>query len=222
MVTGYLIIYNIFQISVIQDIQSYGQLKTLEQQRRQIKKIIKQTGITFVCVRYPHWPDYWLFIGRALVPALMNGTTYTSEAGVVVTVNPLIFIGSAIFAFATVYISVRKPAKIAGSVSPIEAIRYTENDAGAFQTKKHLAVKKSTSGAKIHRMALANLGRNPETNNPCNRVYDIELVLFNTVFTLSSGFDIDKYVEKFLNKGFYHFFCGLFQLQFRPHRNILV
>ena len=88
------------------------------------------------------------FIGRALVPALMNGTTYTSEAGVVVTVNPLIFIGSAIFAFATVYISVRKPAKIAGTVSPIEAIRYTENDAGAFQTKKRLAVKKSTAAQK--------------------------------------------------------------------------
>ena len=30
----------------------------------------------------------------------------------------------------------------------------------------------------------------------------LSLVLFNTVFTLSSGFDIDKYVEKFLNKDF--------------------
>ena len=30
----------------------------------------------------------------------------------------------------------------------------------------------------------------------------LSLVLFNTVYTLSSGFDIDKYVEKFLNKDF--------------------
>lgn len=42
MATGYLIIYNIFQISVIQDIQSYGQLKTLGTTRRQIKKIINK------------------------------------------------------------------------------------------------------------------------------------------------------------------------------------
>lgn len=34
---GYLIIYNIFQISVIQDIQSYGQLKTLGTTRRRSK-----------------------------------------------------------------------------------------------------------------------------------------------------------------------------------------
>ena len=39
-VTGYLIIYNIFQISVIQDIQSYGQLKTLGTTKRQIKRLI--------------------------------------------------------------------------------------------------------------------------------------------------------------------------------------
>lgn len=37
-VTGYLIIYNIFQISVIQDIQAYGQLKTLGTTKRQIKR----------------------------------------------------------------------------------------------------------------------------------------------------------------------------------------
>ena len=108
MATGYLIIYNIFQISVIQDIQSYGQLKTLGTTRRQIKKIINKQAILLSAVGIPIGLIIGFLIGRALVPALMNGTTYTSEAGVVVTVNPLIFIGSAIFAFVTVYISVRK------------------------------------------------------------------------------------------------------------------
>lgn len=202
MATGYLIIYNIFQISVTQDIQSYGQLKTLGTTRRQIKKIINKQAILLSAVGIPIGLIIGFLIGRALVPALMNGTTYTSEAGVVVTVNPLIFIGSAIFAFVTVYISVRKPAKIAGAISPIEAIRYTENDAGAFQTKKRLATKKSTGGAKIHRMALANLGRNRKRTVLVIVSMTLSLVLFNTVFTLSSGFDIDKYVEKFLNKDF--------------------
>ena len=85
--------------------------------------------------------------------------------------------------------------KIAGAISPIEAIRYTENDAGAFQTKKRLAVKKSTGGTKIHRMALANLGRNRKRTVLVIVSMTLSLVLFNTVFTLSSGFDIDKYVE---------------------------
>ena len=202
MATGYLIIYNIFQISVIQDIQSYGQLKTLGTTRRQIKKIINKQALLLSAIGIPIGLIIGFFIGRALVPALMNGTTYTSDAGVVVTVNPLIFMGSAIFAFVTVYISVRKPAKIAGTISPIEAVRYTENDAGAFQAKKRLDVKKSTSGAKIHRMALANLGRNRKRTILVIVSMTLSLVLFNTIFTLSSGFDIDKYVEKFLNKDF--------------------
>ena len=98
-------------------------------------------------------------------------------------------------------ISVNKPAKIAGSVSPIEAIRYTENDTAAFQGKK-TADKKSIHGAKIHRMALSNLGRNKKRTILVIISMTLSLVLFNTVFTLASGFDVEKYVEKFVNKDF--------------------
>lgn len=104
----------------------------------------------------------------------MDGTTYASDAGVVVTVNPLIFIGSAIFAFVTVYISVRKPAKIAGTVSPIEAIRYTENDAGAFHAKKKSAVKNQPA-AQNPSDGTGKFRAKSETDNPCNRVHDFEL-----------------------------------------------
>lgn len=221
MATGYLIIYNIFQISVIQDIQSYGQLKTLGTTKRQIKKIINKQALLLSLIGIPIGLIIGFFVGRALVPALMDGTTYASDAGVVVTVNPLIFIGSAIFAFVTVYISVRKPAKIAGTVSPIEAIRYTENDAGAFHAKKKSAVKKSTSGAKIHRMALANLGRNRKRTILVIVSMTLSLVLFNTVFTLSSGFDIDKYVEKFLNKDFIISSTDYFNYNFRRSETYL-
>ena len=141
------------------------------------------------------------FVGRALVPFLMNGTVYAPDAGVKVTATPVIFIGAALFALVTVIISVNKPAQIAGSVSPIEAIRYTENDATAFQGKK-TSNKKSIHGAKIHRMALSNLGRNKKRTILVIISMTLSLVLFNTVFTLASGFDVEKYVEKFVNKDF--------------------
>jgi putative ABC transport system permease protein len=211
--TGYLIIYNIFQISVIQDIQSYGQLKTLGTTRRQIKKLISKQVMRLSCIGIPIGLLIGFFIGRSLVPFLMNGTAYTAAAGIKVSVNPLIFIGSAIFAWITVYISVRKPAKIAGTVSPVEAIRYTENDASAFKGKKAIT-KKSTHGAQIHRMALANLGRNKKRTILVIVSMTLSLVLFNTVFTLSSGFDIDKYVSKFLNKDFIISSADYFQYRF--------
>ena len=211
-VTGYLIIYNIFQISVIQDIQSYGQLKTLGTTKRQIKRLINRQALRLSLIGIPIGLLVGFFIGRALVPFLMNGTSYTADAGVKVTVNPLIFIGSAAFALFTVFVSVRKPAKIAGTVSAIEAIRYTENDTAAFGTRR-AKDKKSTHGAKLHFMALANLGRNRKRTVLVIVSMTLSLVLFNTVFTLSGGFDIDKYIAKFMDTDFVISNAEFFQYQ---------
>ena len=52
------------------------------------------------------------------------------------------------------FISTRKPAKKAAKISPLEAIRYTEQNA----YKKRSA--KRTNGVKLSRMAFSNLGRN--------------------------------------------------------------
>lgn len=199
--TGYLIIHNIFQISVMQDIRSYGQLKTLGATRRQIRRLINHQALWLCVVGIPIGLLSGFFIGRALVPFLMNGTIYSTDAGIKVTVNPLIFIGSALFSLVTVWTSIRKPARIAGSVSPIEAIRYTENDPSAFG-KHGAGEKRTTHGAKLHFMALANLGRNRKRTVLVIVSMTLSLVLFNTVFTLSRGFDIDKYVAKFLDADF--------------------
>ena len=211
-VTGYLIIYNIFQISVIQEIQSYGQLKTLGTTKRQIKRLINRQALRLSLIGIPIGLLAGFFIGRALVPFLMNGTVYTADAGIKVTVNPLIFIGSATFALFTVFVSVRKPAKIAGTVSAIEAIRYTENDTAAFG-KRRAKDKKSTHGAKLHFMALANLGRNRKRTVLVIVSMTLSLVLFNTVFTLSGGFDIDKYIAKFMDTDFVISNAEFFQYQ---------
>ena len=211
-VTGYLIIYNIFQISVIQDIQSYGQLKTLGTTKRQIRRLINRQAFRLSFIGIPIGLLVGFFVGRALVPFLMNGTVYTADAGTKVTANPLIFIGSSAFALFTVFVSVRKPAKIAGAVSAIEAIRYTENDTAAFG-KRRAKDKKSTHGAKLHFMALANLGRNCKRTVLVIVSMTLSLVLFNTVFTLSSGFDIDKYIAKFMDTDFVISNADFFQYQ---------
>ena len=43
--TGYLIIYNIFQISVVRDIRFYGLLKTIGTTGKQIKKVIRRQAL---------------------------------------------------------------------------------------------------------------------------------------------------------------------------------
>ncbi len=219
-VTGYLIIYNIFQISVIQDIQSYGQLKTLGTTKRQLKRLISRQALRLSLIGIPIGLLVGFFIGRALVPFLMNGTIYTANAGIKVTVNPLIFIASSAFALFTIFVSVHKPAKIASMVSAIVAIRYTENDAAAFGKHKNKD-KKTTHGAKLHFMALANLSRNRKRTVLVIVSMTLSLILFNTVFTLSRGFDIDKYISKFLDTDFVISTANYFQFQFEKSENDL-
>lgn len=189
--TGYLIIYNIFQISVIKDIRFYGLLKTIGTTGRQVKKIIRRQALILSCIGIPIGLIAGYFIGISVVPLIMNQSSY---AGAVFTTsaNPIIFVGSTIFALITIVISTAKPGHIAASVSPVEAVRYTDNT----NTKKKK--RKSRGGAKISGMAAANLGRNKKRTILVVVSMSLSLVLFNTIYTMSLGFDMDKFLATFV------------------------
>lgn len=194
--TGYLIIYNIFQISVIRDIRFYGLLKTIGTTGKQIRRIIRRQALILSAIGIPIGLFIGFFIGKSLVPLLMNNSSYAGSA-VSVSPNPYIFIGAAIFAIVTVLISTFKPGRIAAAVSPVEAVRYTEGN------KKHTyKLKKTTDGGKMSRMALANLGRNHKRTILVVISLSLSIVLLNTVFTLSQSIDMDKYLSKFVDTDF--------------------
>ena len=81
-----------------------------------------------------------------------------SDVGTKVSFSPFILIGAAIFTFITVMIASMKPAKIAGSVSPIAAIQYT-----AASTK---SIARNCSKMKLSRMAWNNFFRNAKSTTP--------------------------------------------------------
>lgn len=189
--TGYLIIYNIFQISVIKDIRFYGLLKTIGTTGRQVKKIIRRQALILSCIGIPIGLVAGYFIGTSIVPLIMNQSSY---AGAVFTTsaNPFIFVGSTIFALVTVAVSTSKPGRIAAGVSPVEAVRYTDN----INTGKKK--RKSRGGAKIGGMAAANLGRNKKRTTLVVISMSLSLVMFNTIYTMSLGFDMDKFLSTFV------------------------
>ncbi len=227
--TGYLIIYNIFQISVVRDIRFYGLLKTIGTTGKQIKKLIRRQALLLACIGIPIGLIAGYLIGCGLVPVITKSILIDGEAYVASTsANPLIFIGSAIFSFLTVGISTEKPGKIAARVSPVEAVRFTEGNGGrrvrlkkgrtdAAANKKegkpegHRAVKgeNRTGGkkriffrSKMSSMAAANLGRDKKRTLLVVLSMALSLVLFNTIYTFSIGFDMDKYLSKFLESDF--------------------
>ena len=123
--TGYLIIYNIFQISVIKDIRFYGLLKTIGTTGKQIRKLIRRQALILSCIGIPIGLILGYLIGCKIVPIIMDQSFYAGN-GYETSANPLIFIGSTLFALITVLISTSKPGRIAAKVSPVEAVRYAE------------------------------------------------------------------------------------------------
>lgn len=195
--TGYLIIYNIFQISVTRDIRFYGLLKTIGTTGRQIRTIIRRQAVILSCIGIPIGLIAGFLIGTAVVPMIMNNSFYASPT-YTTSANPVIFVGSTVFALVTVAVSTAKPGRIAAGVSPVEAVRYTDSTSTTFRRKN----RRSRNGAKIHRMAMANLGRNKKRTALVIVSMSLSLVLFNTVYTLSIGFDMDKYLSTFVETDF--------------------
>ncbi|MDD2402767.1 MAG: ABC transporter permease, partial [Clostridia bacterium] len=205
---GYLIIYNIFQISVIRDIRFYGLLKTIGTTGRQIRRIIRRQALILSAIGIPIGLIVGFYAGKSLVPLIMNNSTYAGSE-VSVSPNPFIFIGAALFALITVLISTFKPSRIAATVSPVEAVRYTDEN-----TKKNSKLKKSIDGGKMPRMALSNLGRNKRRTALVIISLSLSLVLLNTVFTLSQSIDMDKFLSKFVDTDFLIAHADYFQNDF--------
>lgn len=184
---GYLIIYNIFQISVTADIQFYGKLKTLGTTTKQIKKLIYGQANRLCVIGIPLGLLLGWLLGMVLVPVLMGRL----EGDPVVSANPLIFLGSALFAWLTVTISCLRPARLAGKVSPIEALRMS--DAATTSKKKSKSTRNSAS---ITGMAWANLGRNKKRTVTVICSLTLGLVLLSCFYAKNAAFDMEKYLSE--------------------------
>jgi putative ABC transport system permease protein len=129
LLTGYLIIYNIFQISVLRDIRYYGLLKTIGVTGRQIKRIIRRQAVALSLIGIPVGLAIGYAAGAKLFPLVLSISSF-SGSNVGASANPFIFIGSAMFSAVTDLISTRKAGKFAAGVFPVVAVRYTDVSAG--------------------------------------------------------------------------------------------
>lgn len=154
MISGYLLIYNIINISVLQEMHMYGQLKALGATSKQLKKIVRKQvnlvaavgiilgllfGTAFAVITVPKFLE-----------ALMNSQNGKFEFGI--TVSPLIYVFTVLFAYMTVWFSARKGMRLAGKVSPTEALKYVDV---VHKIKGH----KGSGGGKLYRMAYRNVFR---------------------------------------------------------------
>ena len=186
-ITGYLIIYNIFQISVSNDIRHYGLLKTIGVTPKQLKRIVRLQIFLLCMIGIPIGLLTGYGVGAALTPVVLKSMSSTTTS-TVLSVSPAIFAGSAVFAFITVWISCMRPVQAVSKVSPVDATRYTEKE---IKNRKHRKTRRSG----LMQMALANLQRNTRKSVIVFVSLAFSLILLNSLYTFTKGFDMDKYLS---------------------------
>lgn len=188
-VVGYLIIYNMFFISVAQDVQFFGLLRTIGASGKQIKGVVRKQAYRLALVGLPFGLAAGYLVGRLFLPYVLTQINIVPTG--VYRINPIVLTGAAAFSMLTVYISSSKPCKYAAKISAIEAVRYVEND-------DNVRIKTKTSRRTTpFSMAMGNLRR-------CRRKavlvvvsLSLSMILLNATYTAVTGFDLEAFIEKY-------------------------
>lgn len=162
--SGYFIINNIMQLSIINDIYFYGQLKTIGTTPKQIKSIVKKETLFYAFLAIPIGLILASVFSYFLVPytlrQVMSGSAIENIFPYDVSFSPLLFLMVIIYVLLTIWISSKKPAKIASKISPIEAIKYNGINNTSYTNKSLSFFKKN----RLVSLAIKNILENGKSN----------------------------------------------------------
>ncbi len=187
---GYLLIFNIFEISVLRDVQKYGLLKTIGTTQKQIKFLVRIQTLWLLLIALPCGLLIGYFLGKAILSfAIGFITNEYSNLSVEVSPNIIIFLGAAVFTIFTVLVSVRKPINIISKISPMEALRYSE------KTEKSKKIK-HTKKISVWRLALSNVKRRKKRSVFIVISMTLCCMLFNSTLIIVNSIDIEKALKE--------------------------
>lgn len=201
--SGYLLIYNIMYISVSKDIHFYGLIKTIGASPKQIKRIVNGQAFRLAIIGIP----IGLFLGATVsfgvVPMILESFSVNVNTNAMpgdISFNPVIFISATIFSILTVSISCRKPAKIASSISPTEALKYSIGN--KEKKNKNNSYRKSTNGGKIYKMAYHNVFRDKKRAILVFLSLFMGIMTYLSIYTFTSSLSVDNYIDKYISNDF--------------------
>ncbi len=192
--SGYLLIYNVMYISVTRDIHFYGMLKTIGATSKQLRYLVYRQAIHLMLWGISIGVLLSIIAAFAFLPAVM---TWVIDGGnpampTQVSFSPVIYIGTILFSALTVLISCRKPAKLAGKVAPVEAIKYTGIAASSKRTEL-----RSLSGGKLCKMAFRNVFRDKKRAMLVFASLFMGVITFISANSFFDSMDLHNYIEKY-------------------------
>lgn len=175
-----LVIYSIFYVSIITKVQEYGKLRAIGSTKKQIKGIVLREGIVLASIAIPIGLVIGYFIGNVVIKKLLLMDQFDVGG-----FNLPIMLGVLVVSYATVFISLLKPMKIASKVSPIEAIRYNGDDNKAKDRKGYIEIN-------IKKLTYANISRNKKRTIITLLSLGLSGILFITMSTIMNSMDAEE------------------------------
>ena len=175
-----LVIYGVFYLSVIGRIHQFGQLRTIGMTKKQLKKFVSREGRL-------------LFLRSVPIGIVIGGVAgYFMKPRGFSILNTLI-IAAAVFViiYIITMLSVHKPAKIAGNVSPMEALRYVPQD-GMKQASGRKQCRDLTPAG----LGIMNFSRNRKKAAITMLSLGLGGILFMTAATYMSSFSKESYARQ--------------------------
>lgn len=176
-----MVIYSIFYISISGKTREYGQLRTLGMTKKQVRRFVRREGVLLAARAVPAGVVLGGFVSFLIRP---GGFSLLRAAVMAAIVFVIILL--------TILVSVMKPAKLAASVSPMEAVRYSAytGESGKKKTKK---LQRKLTPFSLSKM---NTVRNRKKTFITMLSLGIGGVLFIGVMTYAASVDSDKYVRQ--------------------------
>ena len=189
-----MVIYNIFQVGLIQKIQEYGKIKALGATKKQMKKLVFREGMLLTIVSIPAG----LIAGTGVSIAFINSWLSQSSAfggEEAVQVNmvsiPLLLLCGAAAALA-VWTALKRPMKVISRISPVEAIRFQGSQ------KKNKGLRRGRKQMGVRQLTQANMSMNRKRTITTIISMGLSCVLFvvaaNFTGNVSTRYDARKQV----------------------------
>lgn len=193
-----LVINNIFRVGIIQKITEYGKLRAIGCTKKQLKKLIWYEGFALTCISIPFGMVIGC-IGASLgMDFLFYEVALTSTKVELVKISvislPILLMIIAITLF-MVFLSLRKPMKIATRISPLESMKYQEVNILTNQKRK------PRLEMTLYQFIRSNISRNRKRTISTILTMGLSCVMFVIIANVMSSVRPEDYARSPIRKG---------------------
>ena len=188
-----MVIYSIYYVGVITDVQEIGKLKALGATKKQIRHMLQKEGMFVSVIAIPAGLLLGFLIPYLVLPAVMRKAAEVSmmpfEAENIHMFSLAVMLLVVAVVLFTVYLSLLKPSRMAGKISPVEAMKYQESSDGKKSRKGNISVS-------VSRLAKANLVRNRKRTAVTMITMGLSCVLFMSLAGILNSMSADDIADR--------------------------